>query len=69
MQDQVSGKKISDYTGIFFFKESIFEFNLVYDRNRIFGRNFRPNRPKYSAESFGQPAEYSAKQKYVKILM
>ena len=34
---------------------------VVYDRNRIFGRKFRPNRPKYSAESFGHPAEHSAK--------
>ena len=33
---------------------------VVYDRNRIFGRNFRQNWPKYSAESFGQPAERSA---------
>jgi len=34
---------------------------VVYDRNRIFGRNFRQNRPKYSAESFGHPSEHSAR--------
>ena len=54
----------------FFLSNQLLHFqslNVVYDRNRIFGRNFRQNRPKYSAESFGQLAEYSAKCKTTKM--